>query len=144
MFENNTLYNTKLLSDFKYSLFTAIPSTLKYQTLVNRLISSVINRQRVEAFIKEFSTFHTRYYESETGEQSQKWLLTQVQASLQNYSGVSSVREFDHGYRQNSIIATIEGSDPTLKSEVVVLGAHQDSLNLRGSTLRAPGKAKFA
>lgn len=104
----------------------------------------MINRQRVEAFIKEFSTFHTRYYESETGEQSQKWLLTQVQASLQNYSGVSSVREFDHGYRQNSIIAAIEGSDPTLKSEVAVLGAHQDSLNLRGSTLRAPGKAKFA
>jgi leucyl aminopeptidase len=116
----------------------AIPTTLKFQDTVKNLLAR-IDRARVEAFVKEFSTFHTRYYQSETGEQSQKWLLSEVQTSLRNYSGVSSVKEVDHGFRQHSVVARIEGSDPTLKSEVVVLGAHQDSLNLRGSTLRAPG-----
>lgn len=119
-------------------IFLAIPTTLKFQEVVKSLIGK-IDRDRVESFVREFSTFHTRYYQSTTGEESQKWLLSQVQASLQNYAGESSVREVDHGFRQNSIVARIEGSDSALKSEVVILGAHQDSVNLRGSALRSPG-----
>jgi len=33
----------------------------------------------------------------------------------------------------------LEGSDPTLKAEVVIFGAHLDSVNSRGSSLQAPG-----
>jgi len=116
----------------------AIPTTLKFQSVVTDLIDD-INRTRVEEFVKEFSTFHTRYYQSETGQQSQKWLLSQVQATLQGFSGNYSLREVDHGYLQHSIVARLDGSDASLRSEVVILGAHQDSLNLRGSNLRAPG-----
>ncbi|ODM98735.1 Leucine aminopeptidase 1, partial [Orchesella cincta] len=116
----------------------AIPTTLKFQSVVSRLVGN-INRPRVEEFVRDFSSYRTRYYTSDTGVQSQKWLLQQVQDSLSGYAGVSSVEEFEHTFPQNSVIARLEGADPSLKSQVVILGAHQDSTNLRGSTQPAPG-----
>lgn len=99
-----------------------------------------IDRPRIEDFVREFSSFHNRYYNADSGLASQKWLFQQIQDSLKGYSGTASVKEFEHtSWLQNSIIARLEGSDSTLKSELVILGAHQDSLNLGGSSLQAPG-----
>ncbi|ODM94059.1 Leucine aminopeptidase 1 [Orchesella cincta] len=58
----------------------AIPTTLKFQSVVSRLVGN-INRPRVEEFVRDFSSYRTRYYTSDTGVQSQKWLLQQVQAA---------------------------------------------------------------
>jgi len=97
----------------------------------------------MEEFITEFSQFHTRYYTSETGVESSEWLLEQVNAVIaanDKYpGGPVSARAFDHTWPQTSVIARIEGSDPELKSQVVVLGAHADSVNLFGSGQRSPG-----
>ncbi|CAL8109375.1 unnamed protein product [Orchesella dallaii] len=116
----------------------AIPTTLQFQSVVSQLVGN-IDRSRVEQFVTDFSSYSTRYYRSETGEASQKWLLSQVQSSLSGYAGVSSVEEFEHAFPQKSIIARLEGADSVLQTEVVILGAHQDSINLRGITLPAPG-----
>jgi len=72
---------------------------------------------------------------------SQRWLLDQVTSSIRGYAGSVSVIEIEHTWLQNSIIARIEGADPALRSQVVILGAHQDSINTNGYTLRAPGNA---
>jgi len=50
--------------------------------------------------------------------------------------------EFSHKFVQNSIIASIEASDDTTKTEdkeLIILSAHQDSLNYRLPFYRAPG-----
>jgi len=103
----------------------------------------LLNSSRIESFVREFSNFATRYYTSPTGLQSQKWLLAQVQDAAQGYSnnGTIVVKEYTHTWQpwQSSIIARIEGSDPELRSQVVVLGAHQDSVNIAGASLKAPG-----
>jgi len=116
----------------------AIPTSARFQTVVNELIRSA-DQLRVQNFVKSFSEYFNRNYQSATGEESQKWLTTQAQASLADYRGNSSVREVDHNYRQNSIVARIEGSDPVLKNEVVIIGAHEDSLAFGGANARAPG-----
>ncbi|ODM98733.1 putative leucine aminopeptidase 1 [Orchesella cincta] len=116
----------------------AIPTTLKYQTTVRTVLNS-INADRIEAFVTQFSSYHNRYYQANTGVESQQWLLAQVQESVRGYAGSASVREFEHSWAQNSVIARLEGGDPALASEVIILGAHQDSINIWSSAMAAPG-----
>ncbi|CAL8109374.1 unnamed protein product [Orchesella dallaii] len=115
-----------------------IPTRLRYEALVKQAFGN-IDLGRIQTFIQTFSDFHNRYYDAETGVTSQRWLLEQVTASTRGYAGSVSVIEIEHTWLQKSIIARIEGADPTLGSELVILGAHQDSINTNGITLRAPG-----
>ncbi|EGY18543.1 leucyl aminopeptidase [Verticillium dahliae VdLs.17] len=74
--------------------------------------------------------FHTRYYKSQTGIQSSKWLLGRIQAYISGATsrGVkrASFRVVDHNWKgQKSIIVSLKGNG----NGVVVLGAHQDSIN---------------
>ncbi len=123
--------------------FQGIPTTLRYKDVVSQAIRN-INLTRIEDFIQTFSDFHNRYLNDTNGVESEKYLLGQVNASIQGYPGSISVIEFEHSdWLQNSIIVRIDGADPTLRSELVILGAHQDSINTNGATLRAPGTKSF-
>ena len=86
--------------------------------------------------LEKFSSFHTRYYKSSYGKQSSEWLYDQVNKSLEDAGQPGFVQFFEHSWEQNSIIAIIPGkSDRT-----VVIGAHQDSVNMfLPSILAAPG-----
>jgi len=92
--------------------------------------------------LKKFSSFRTRYYRSDTGKQSQEWLLSKISDITAEYASDSlreliTAREFPHSWAQSSIIVRIEGSSTTDDS-VVVIGAHQDSTNM-WPFLPAPG-----
>jgi leucyl aminopeptidase len=83
----------------------------------------------MKSFLTEFSSFRTRYYKSDTGKQSQAWLLSQIKEIIKPHKGVS-VKEFPHAWGQNSIIVRFEPAKQEMKdAPVVVLGAHQDSAN---------------
>ncbi len=89
--------------------------------------------------LKTFTNFHTRYYKSDYGVQSSAWLLGQVNNTINN-AGASKygvkVEPFEHPWGQSSVIATIPGKS----NKTVVIGAHQDSINLfLPSILAAPG-----
>lgn len=89
--------------------------------------------------LEHFTSFHTRYYKSSTGVQSATWLYEQV-SDLVTESGAdqngATVEQFAHPWGQFSIIARIPGQT----NKTVVVGAHQDSINLfLPSFLAAPG-----
>ncbi|KAI8938546.1 Leucine aminopeptidase 1 [Plenodomus lindquistii] len=96
-----------------------------------------LEKENMRAHLETFTSFHTRYYKSQYGVESSAWLLEQVKKTL-TLAGASnaSAKAFPHPWGQSSIIATIPGkSDKT-----VVIGAHQDSINLfLPSILAAPG-----
>ncbi|MCJ1447568.1 MAG: Leucine aminopeptidase 1 [Stictis urceolatum] len=98
-----------------------------------------LSKKNMHDHLEKFTSFHTRYYKSTTGAQSSAWLLEQVNSTVKA-SGAhehgATVEHFPHRWGQNSIIARIPG-----KSEkTVVIGAHQDSINLYfPSLLAAPG-----
>lgn len=98
-----------------------------------------LSKDNMQHHLKDFTSFHTRYYKSEYGVKSSNWLYNQVNDTIHK-SGAgkhgSKVERFDHPWGQSSVIATIPG-----KSEkTVVIGAHQDSINLfLPSILAAPG-----
>jgi len=110
------------------------PKKPAYNESITPLLDE-LSKDQMSSHLKTFTNFHTRYYRSDYGRQSSEWLLDQVNKTLTN-AGVGSVRHFEHSWGQNSIIATLPG-----KSEkTVVIGAHQDSINLfLPSILAAPG-----
>merc|ERR1711939_473465 len=115
-------------------------STVKFpkKTAYNESVSPLLkelDKKQMKKHLETFTGFHTRYYKSDYGAQSSAWLLDQVNQTLTD-AGVGLVRHFEHPWGQNSIIATLPG-----KSEkTVVIGAHQDSINLfLPSLLAAPG-----
>ncbi|KAF5393820.1 hypothetical protein D9757_000194 [Collybiopsis confluens] len=98
--------------------------------------------------LRKFTNFRTRYYRSDTGKASQKWLLSRIseviiyvpitrETAAESLQTLITLREFEHSWGQNSIIVRIEGSSVT-DNGVVVIGAHQDSTNL-WPFLPAPG-----
>ncbi|KAL0089810.1 hypothetical protein J3Q64DRAFT_1730217 [Phycomyces blakesleeanus] len=93
----------------------------------------------MKEFLQKFTSFNTRYYKSKTGAESCRWLLSQLKEVSAGASHVT-VKEFKHKWDQFSIIARFEGSNEDLKDELVIVGAHQDSVNMwLPSFGRSPG-----
>ena len=98
-----------------------------------------LTKSELETNLKNLTSFHTRYYKSDYGRQSSEWLLSRVQTIIREAGadkhGVEA-EHFTHPWGQNSIIARIPGKS----NSTVVVGAHQDSINLwLPSVLAAPG-----
>ncbi len=98
-----------------------------------------LKKSNMQENLEKFTSFHTRYYKSDYGRQSSEWLLSKIQSIIED-SGAdkygATVEPFVHPWGQNSIIATIPGKH----NSTVVVGAHQDSINLfLPSIFSAPG-----
>uniref|UniRef100_A0A1D1YR87 Leucine aminopeptidase 1 n=1 Tax=Anthurium amnicola TaxID=1678845 RepID=A0A1D1YR87_9ARAE len=107
------------------------PDVPNYVSEVSKFIP-LLEAQRLKTTLKAFTSFHTRYYRSSSGADSSKWLFKQILAIINAASDDIdvSVKKFKHSWVQKSIIARFEGSDPDRQEEVVIVGAHQDSINM--------------
>lgn len=98
-----------------------------------------LSKGSMKAHLEDFTSFHTRYYKSSTGIESATWLYDQIEGAVQKSGAAEhgvTVEQFPHSWGQFSIIARIPGRT----NKTVVLGAHQDSVNLfLPSILAAPG-----
>ena len=117
---------------------TTFPNKTKYNSTLQPLIKK-LNKKKMRANLERFSAFHTRYYKSDYGAQSCAWLFNKVKGVIDK-SGAdkygTTIRKFEHPWGQDSIIATIPGKT----NKTIVIGAHQDSINLFfPSLLAAPG-----
>ncbi|KAK7756860.1 Leucine aminopeptidase 1 [Diatrype stigma] len=114
------------------------PAKPQLQSDVQPLLGK-LSKANLEAHLEKFTSFHTRYYKSDYGRQSSEWLLQTVRDTIAE-SGADKhgvkAEHFEHPWGQNSVIATIPGRS----EHTVVIGAHQDSINLwLPSVLPAPG-----
>jgi len=108
-------------------------------------VESVIDKLSTEgprANLEKFTSFRTRYYKSDTGRQSQLWLLSKIEEITAKWASESlqdiiSVTEFKHSWPQSSILLKIAGSSPSDEGAVII-SAHQDSTNM-WPWLPAPG-----
>lgn len=97
-----------------------------------------LDKKNMKANLEKLTSFHTRYYKSEYGLQSSDWVLEKVNSIIRDAGAESTVyaKSFPHSWQQHSVIASIPGQS----NETVVIGAHQDSINLfLPSILAAPG-----
>ncbi|KAF2149950.1 Zn-dependent exopeptidase [Myriangium duriaei CBS 260.36] len=114
------------------------PEKTAYNSSIQPLLGK-LEKKNMRKHLEKFTSFHTRYYKSDSGAQSSKWLLEQVNQTLAEAGALksgASVKPFAHSWGQNSIIATLPGKT----DKTVIIGAHQDSINLFFPSLfAAPG-----
>lgn len=105
------------------------------QDIVNPRLAE-LNVEKMRSTVAALSNFETRHYRSKTGIESSAWIQKQFEDLSAGRSDID-VRTFGHSFSQPSVIATIQGKGPHA-SERVIVGAHQDSINMWFQT-RAPG-----
>ncbi|KAI0370284.1 peptidase [Pilatotrama ljubarskyi] len=107
-----------------------------------RSVIDTLEIQNLRDGLEKFTSFRTRYYRSQTGKESQQWLLKKITEITKKFAPKSlqdliSIQEFPHSWAQSSVIVRINGSSPS-DDGVVVIGAHLDSTNT-WPFLPAPG-----
>jgi bacterial leucyl aminopeptidase len=116
----------------------SFPKNTSYSAAVKSLAKE-LKEKNMRKNLEKFTSFHTRYYKSSYGVQSATWLFGRVKEMIEE-SGAdkygATVEKFAHPWGQFSIIARFPGKS----NKTVVIGAHQDSINLfLPSILAAPG-----
>ncbi|KAL8809862.1 MAG: hypothetical protein Q9200_003045 [Gallowayella weberi] len=116
----------------------AFPEKPAYKETLGPVMKE-LSKTNMRNHLEKFTSFYTRYYKSSYGAKSSAWLLKQVKKVVSE-SGAEKhgafVKAFPHPWGQSSVIATIPGKT----NKTVVVGAHQDSINLFfPSLLAAPG-----
>jgi len=117
----------------------AIPETLSEDSFADDV---KINTEFMKRTLKKLTSFRTRFYRSQTGKESQQYLLSVVEGLLDGATPDMhlTVTTFEHSWPQSSIIARFQGRNPALRNETVIIGAHQDSVNAWLPAFgRAPG-----
>ncbi|KAK6198748.1 uncharacterized protein RJT21DRAFT_122369 [Scheffersomyces amazonensis] len=112
------------------------PTSLKNDIIVRKLYDQ-INLDLVYENLSKFTSFRSRYYKSKYGAESSSWLFDKLSEVIEPVSKTVTINKFKHAYwDQFSIIVVFPGK----VSDKVVVGAHQDSINLLSpSWLPAPG-----
>ncbi|MCV2356387.1 M20/M25/M40 family metallo-hydrolase [Paucibacter sp. B2R-40] len=108
------------------------------QALINPMLAQM-QASNIGQTMLDLSANTNRYYTTSGGVAASNWLKSRWSNLVAGRSDVS-VEQFSHpNWAQKSVIATFKGSDNA--AEIVVLGAHLDSINAQGTseTTRAPG-----
>ncbi|KAI5812033.1 hypothetical protein BZA77DRAFT_221159, partial [Pyronema omphalodes] len=110
------------------------PEKVMFEDTIKPLLKN-LNKDNMRANLEKFTSFYTRYYKSEHGRESSEWLLKRINETADGFADLK-LAPFPHHWQQSSIIARIPGKT----EKTVVIGAHQDSINLfLPSLLGAPG-----
>lgn len=120
----------------KRAIFTDY--SINQQSVASPMVDQVSEKSLREMILK-LSSFHTRYYKSETGVQSSQF-IRDTWANLSRKRNDVKVELYQHrGWPQASIVMTIKGSENP--EEIVIVGGHADSIvgMWGGGTARSPG-----
>lgn len=110
------------------------PVKLRHAEAIRNILPS-LSIPSLQSFLKPFTDFHTRYYQSATGIEAAQWLLSQVQTVVNGSGANATVQSYNHTkWEQISVIAKVPGKS----NKTIVVGAHLDSVQ-GNSSGRAPG-----
>ena len=105
-------------------------------------ILAALSETRIGEDIQTLSAFHNRYYDSQYGADAADWLADTWLSIAQGRNDIHVQKVRRGSDRMPSVVLTIDGD--TLDSQVLVMGAHLDSINWSDAELplaqrRAPG-----
>jgi len=106
-----------------------------------RRIWEGITDKHLRADIEKLTSFWNRNAYSNWGKLSSEWVQGHVTEILAGATKKvkTTVTAFPHSFPQSSVIAHIEAAgDDTAEKKLVIIGAHQDSLNYRMPFFRSP------
>ncbi len=83
-----------------------------------------VKEANIRATITKLTSFKNRYYDADTGVDSQEWLYNQWKSFAQGRADYK-VEKYEHSsWKQPTVIATIKGKS----DETIVIGGHGDSI----------------
>ncbi|CAD6613789.1 BAH_G0012310.mRNA.1.CDS.1 [Saccharomyces cerevisiae] len=115
------------------------PPEISNKEVVDGLIKN-IDKGSMHKNLAKFTSFYTRYYKSDHGFESAEWLAATIANITKDIpQDTLTIEHFDHKeWKQYSIIVRVTGS--TTPEDIIVIGSHQDSINLLlPSIMAAPG-----
>ncbi|KAJ7269568.1 peptidase [Mycena rebaudengoi] len=97
-----------------------------------------------KANLKHLTSYHTRYYNSDTGKESSEWLYAKILAYTAELASDEqkrsiTVESVKHSWKQNSIVIRIAPLNASEYDPITIVGAHIDSINHENPYSRAPG-----
>jgi bacterial leucyl aminopeptidase len=112
--------------------------SINQQGLVQPLVNQV-RESSIRSMIEGLTSFHTRYYKSETGVKSSEFIRDTWQGLAKHRNDVKVELVKHSRWPQASIIMTILGSESP--DEIVIVGGHADSIvgMFGGGASRSPG-----
>lgn len=140
-----TLITNKSIPSTSYGYYDfqkmLIPDySINQEDLVNSWIPD-ISEEYMNGIITHLSSYKTRYYKAPEGVLALNWIGAEWSRLTQSRSDVKVDYYKYKSHEQPSVILTIEGSDPALKDQLIILGGHGDSINTdnEGVDSLAPG-----
>ncbi|QLG72775.1 hypothetical protein HG535_0D04840 [Zygotorulaspora mrakii] len=128
----------------KYTKFDEIPVYNYPNQLTNgkefQELASFINGKELYDNLAKFTSFFTRYYKSQHGYDSAKWLSSRINETVAGLSenAVLVEHHYHEGWMQFSISVRVIGIETP--ENIIMIGSHQDSMNLLfPSWIAAPG-----
>ncbi|MFC1743470.1 M20/M25/M40 family metallo-hydrolase [Candidatus Riflebacteria bacterium] len=115
-----------------------VPYSISEPDTVESFIGQV-QEENIVAFLKTYSSFHTRYHRSEAVKEAMKWLKDYWTELTRGRDDVE-IKFFKHqSSPQSSLILSIRGSEKPDK--ILVAGSHSDSISSSwgSANARAPG-----
>ncbi|KAJ7109605.1 hypothetical protein C8R43DRAFT_904795, partial [Mycena crocata] len=96
-----------------------------------------------KANLEHFTSYHTRYYNSDDGKASTEWLYAKIltytaELASEEQRKLIHVEAVQHPWKQNSIIIRLAPVDALDSDPTTILGAHIDSINHINHDLPAP------
>nr|BDT29337.1 M20/M25/M40 family metallo-hydrolase [Bacteriovorax sp. HI3] len=95
----------------------------------------------MNGIVTHLSSYKNRYYKSPEGEAALKWIGAEWSKLTEGRTDAKVEYYKYQNHNQPTVILTIEGSDPELKDQIIILGGHGDSINTdnEGVDSHAPG-----
>ncbi|KAK7032892.1 peptide hydrolase [Favolaschia claudopus] len=112
-------------------------------TIVARIFSH-LSKDEPRVNLEHLTSYHTRYYQTETGREASEWLYAKIltytaELASEDQQDLISIEHVDHPWKQKSIVVSISPPDSLDSDPVTIIGAHIDSINQRNYSDRAPG-----
>lgn len=119
----------KVLTDSSNRNFAKGLSFLNYSITKEETVQNMISTVKefsIREMILKMSAFKNRYYQSQTGVDSQAF-VKKTWENLSSSRSDATVEYFNHSqWKQPSVVMTVEGS--SMKDEIVIIGGHADSI----------------
>ncbi|EJD40958.1 Zn-dependent exopeptidase [Auricularia subglabra TFB-10046 SS5] len=111
------------------------PNAAKYPQLSNDGFFKSVSATKLSSTVATLSNYTTRYYRNTNARVPATWIQSQFTAA----AGSGNVVLVENSFDQPNVIAQIPRKAGSTNDEIVVIGAHLDSINQSSSGGRAPG-----
>ena len=139
-FDYKSLFKTTSFGYYDFQTMLIPDYSINQESTVETFLPE-ISVDYMNSVVTHLSSYKTRYYKAPEGVEALQW----IGAEWSRLTAARSDAKVEYYKYQNhdqpTVILTIEGSDPVLKDQIIILGGHGDSINTdnEGIHSHAPG-----